>query len=971
MVAFLAVPGIQCSGVGYNDAMSLVAGIRLEQYEVVASIGAGGMGEVYRARDTRLGREVAIKVLPDRMAKDPDALARFEREAKALAALSHPNILSIFDFGSDQGVTYAVTELLDGETLRIRINRGELSWSKILEIASAITEGLAAAHSRGIIHRDLKPENIFLTSSGGVKILDFGLARLESDQPVKGESKMATVAGTEPGTILGTVGYMSPEQVRGQDLDNRTDIFSLGVILYEMVNGKCPFARGTAADTIAAILNYDPPELSTTGKNTPAELDRVILHCLEKNRDSRFQSAKDLAFDLKEVASGIRTTKPLQAAIPVQTSYFKAVAAAILLLILLGGAWLLLRRDASVSNERIPVAVADFVNETNEKELDGLSGMLITSLEQSRRLSVMTRSRMLDVLKTLGKESVKIDEQLGREICKQSNTSALIIATIRKFDQLYSIDLKVLDPQKNEYLFTTKQQGTGKASVPGMIDKLSEETRRGLNEKTAEIQAANRKVTEVTTSNLQAYQHFFKGEEFINKLKFKEAEEEFKQAVEIDPNFALAHFRMVYAISWRDVKRSHDTFMKAYPQFEKLPEKDQVLVRSVKAYFDRDLETCNKLVDQYLALYPNEKEAHFMRGDFAYHFGDYQTALTHFKKVLALDPNFERALQHLVWTYGAMDRTDLAVSAAKDYAQRTKSDEAYPLLFEWLRLSGQFDEAQKLLTQGQQLYPEDHTILDAFADIYAGQQRREEAEKSCKELIKYDETEGADCLSDVYAMFGMYVNAIQYKRKDIDIQLSKNEKAPLGSNYADLAYLYFLKGDTSHANDAMSESLRYAEMEEEGVPHEIFDTLLDLGRFEEAQQVGDDYIWGHRPFYDFNMRGYRALHNNDFASAAKEFEYLVRHALTWDRIEAYYNLGRCYMAMKKYDDAIRTLEEFLARPIIRDSWLWGPSLYLLAQAHEAKGDRASASEQYKKFLQLWKDADPDLPAVIHARKFLR
>ncbi|MGH9858267.1 MAG: protein kinase domain-containing protein, partial [Acidobacteriota bacterium] len=380
----------------YNVPMSLASGTRLDQYEILSPIGAGGMGEVYRARDTRLGRDVAIKVLPERLAADSEALGRFEREAKALAALSHPNILAIFDFGTENGVTYAVMELLEGEPLRKKIARGPIPSNKLLEIASAITEGLAAAHSRGIIHRDLKPENIFLISAGGVKILDFGLARLEPVGKAEGESRMATISGTQPGTVLGTIGYMSPEQVRGQALDNRTDIFSLGCILYEMATGKCPFARNTAADTMAAILNHEPSELSATNSEIPPEMDRLILHCLEKNPDDRFQSARDLSFDLKEIASGIRLTRPVQKVDGRRVPIEKVLIGLFVLCFLLAGFWWFKRIGGSSSDPsvRIPVAVADFVNETGEQDLDGLSGMLITSLEQSRKLAVMTRSRM-------------------------------------------------------------------------------------------------------------------------------------------------------------------------------------------------------------------------------------------------------------------------------------------------------------------------------------------------------------------------------------------------------------------------------------------------------------------------------------------------------------------------------------------------------------------------------------------------
>src|SRR5438034_5840099 len=260
--------------------MPLSVGTRLGPYEIVALLGAGGMGEVYRARDPRLNREVAIKVLPERLANDPQALARFESEAKAVAALSHPNILAIFDVGVDQGVTYAVTELLEGETLRSHLGRSALPWRKAVEVGIAIADGLATAHSKGIIHRDLKPENIFLTSDGRVKILDFGLARW---MPPSTSDPADAPTLTQENVILGTAGYTSPEQVRGMPADARSDIFSLGGVLYEMVAGRRAFSRETRAQTLTAILEAEPPELATAGKQVPAGQENVIAHCREES----------------------------------------------------------------------------------------------------------------------------------------------------------------------------------------------------------------------------------------------------------------------------------------------------------------------------------------------------------------------------------------------------------------------------------------------------------------------------------------------------------------------------------------------------------------------------------------------------------------------------------------------------------------------------------------------------------------
>src|SRR5689334_8274141 len=277
--------------------MAARPGSKIGPYEILGLIGAGGMGEVYRARDARLGRDVAVKVLPASFSSDHDRLQRFAQEARAAAALNHPNILSIFDIGEDTGAPYVVSELLEGETLRQKLQSGPLTLRKASEAATQMANGLAAAHEKGIVHRDLKPENLFLTADGRLKILDFGLAKLTRPESTSPEAATVQVA-TDPGTVMGTVGYMSPEQVRGKNADHRSDIFAFGAILYEMLSGKRAFHGDTPADTMSAILKDDPPDLVETNRNVSPALERIVRHCLEKNPQQRFQSAGDLAFDL-------------------------------------------------------------------------------------------------------------------------------------------------------------------------------------------------------------------------------------------------------------------------------------------------------------------------------------------------------------------------------------------------------------------------------------------------------------------------------------------------------------------------------------------------------------------------------------------------------------------------------------------------------------------------------------------------
>ena len=300
--------------------MALAPGTRLGPYEIIAPLGAGGMGEVYRALDRRLDRTVAIKILPPQFADDPARRERFEREAKAVAALSHPNILAIHDVGSDaltpgSPVIYAVTELLEGETLRKRLATDPPPARKAVEIAVQIAGGLAAAHEKGIVHRDLKPENVFITTDGRVKILDFGLAT-QATPAVHWAPEAPTVAlATDPGTVLGTVGYMSPEQVRGERVDHRSDIFSLGAVLYEMLTGRRAFARDTAAETMTAILKEDVADLSSSGRQVPVALERIVRRCLEKRPEERLQAARDVAIAL-EAVSGTDVSSPVPVAAP-------------------------------------------------------------------------------------------------------------------------------------------------------------------------------------------------------------------------------------------------------------------------------------------------------------------------------------------------------------------------------------------------------------------------------------------------------------------------------------------------------------------------------------------------------------------------------------------------------------------------------------------------------------------------------
>jgi serine/threonine protein kinase len=410
--SFLEVSAVEVEArsIAAQTPASLV-GRQLGRYKILAPIDSGGMGEVYRARDLSLNRSVAIKVLPQHLAQDSEGRARFLREAKAVAALSHPNVLAIHDFGTEQGVWFAVTELLEGETLRARIQRSPLLWQDAAAIGAAVADGLAAVHGSGLVHRDLKPENIYLTAGGGVKILDFGIARMNR-APLGEMAEETETAYTTPGTVLGTVGYMSPEQLAGRPADAPSDIFSLGCVLHEALTGETPFARATTAETLAAILRDDPPALAETNRDIPPELDRLIRRCLDKQPEKRFSNAQDLSLGLREIVNAPPTRQHRVAAVSSRRSVL--LATALIVVLALSGFWEW--RQSGVENAIDSLAILPLVNDSGDPALeylsDGITESLINSLSRLRDLKVSARTT---VFHFKGKEVdlAAIEKQLG------------------------------------------------------------------------------------------------------------------------------------------------------------------------------------------------------------------------------------------------------------------------------------------------------------------------------------------------------------------------------------------------------------------------------------------------------------------------------------------------------------------------------------------------------------------------------
>jgi serine/threonine-protein kinase len=594
--------------------MTLAAGSRLGPYEILSPLGAGGMGEVYRARDTRLGREVAVKVLPERLADDPKALSRFEREARAVAALSHPNILAIHDFGEERGLRYTVTELLEGQTLRERLARERLTWRKAVEIGTAIAEGLSAAHTRGIVHRDLKPENIFLTSGGHVKILDFGLARADAGPSEQLTSAPTESSATEAGTVLGTLGYMSPEQVRGEAADARSDIFSFGCVLYEMLAGRRAFSGESPGQTMAAILRDQPPEIAAPGTQVPEGVDRIVRRCLEKSPGERFQSAGDLSFALKEsLGSGVAKSAPGGWGVSRRTGLLLAGAvivliAAVLVLRLLG--------RAAGTGRIESLAVLPLANLSGDPQqeyfADGMTEELITALARISALRVTSRTSVMRY-----KGSPKSLPEIAREL----SVDAIIEGSVTRSGSQVKITAQLIEAARDRHLWADSFQRDLKdvLALQGEVAKaIAGEIGVRLTPQERSRLAAKK------TVNPEAYEAYLKGIYHMSRSTVGDTQKSldyFRQAAAMQPDYALAYAGIadVYerlASSAYSMLSPREAFPMAKAAAARAVALDPTLGEPYSSLgwcsfvFDRDWPAADSLYQRALRLSPNYDHAH-------------------------------------------------------------------------------------------------------------------------------------------------------------------------------------------------------------------------------------------------------------------------------------------------------------------------------------------------------------------------
>jgi len=1004
----------------------------VSHYKILEKLGEGGMGIVYRAHDTKLDRTVALKFLPPQVSATDQDKTRFTQEARAAAALNHPHICHIYridevDAPPSSGRTgeklmFIEMEHVDGVTLRKKIAEGPMALADALNLATQIGEGLEEAHSKGIIHRDIKSDNVMLNARHQAKVMDFGLAKL------KGALKL-----TRSSSTVGTLAYMAPEQLRGVEADARSDIFSFGVLFYEMLTGRVPFEGAHEAALMYSITNEPPTPLEKYIPDAPAELLHIINRSLEKDPEDRYQTVHDMVIDIRRMkkdstrvsqsamprmqtpqpgsvssdsipsatsgVSGIVTPQPTQSTptpppvsetVPVTTPPPERRTSSVTIQIPTGGkSWMMIAAivvaiglavagymqfsGSGDSGGKLSIAVADFQNRTNEPELDGLSGMLTTAMEQSKRLSVVTRSHMFDILKQMGKGDLdKIDEATGKEICARAGIGALVTASIQKLGKLYIIDLKVVDPTKNDYLFTAKEEGEGQESIPAMLDNLSEKTRAGLKEKADEINNSSAELAVVTTKNMEAYQHFFKGEELLNKLDMEAAEEEFRKAVALDSLFGLAWYRLAYVVDWAGLGgiRQNDAMPMALSLIDRLPEKERYLLRAVSARSGATYVEAVKILRDMEKHYPNEKEMVYNIGDWSYHDNDLVVAAEYLNKTLTIDPTHERALQHLSWVYRGTGQYEKMLEIAHQYEDVAHSNESLNLMVEAYLTLGLEDRGISDLTEMRKADPGRSFLTVNISQFLRLSGKVDEAREELETLTASGDSgavrQGNRALTQHFEATGQYTEAVRAISDALRTALARNDTSQITTMHIGRAFAeYFLTESLEKVAEYITKARAYP-VSPTNLDYWFPVTWLEIVIHPERDfnPLMKGKIW--TPVFD----GIQASLLENCTEAATAVDSASKLGVAPAVFISGYYLAGCYYRAARYNDALAALNRALGERSMYNSPQYPLMILRLGKIQEEMGNKKMALESYRKFLTLWEKADSNLPALIDAKKRL-
>jgi serine/threonine protein kinase/Tfp pilus assembly protein PilF len=968
-------------------------GKTISHYKILEKLGEGGMGVVYKAQDTKLDRIVALKFLPQHLTSDLVEKERFVHEAKAASALNHPNITTIHEIDEFEGQMFIVMEYCEGKTLKQIVEKETLSIRKVLDIGIQICEGLTIAHEKGIVHRDIKSVNIMLTPRGQVKIMDFGLAKL------KGATKL-----TETRSTLGTAAYMSPEQAQGEEVDQRSDIFSFGVVLYELLTGKLPFGGEHHAAIIYSIINEEPQPVSRYNNQVSTELERIVFKALAKDKDDRYQHIDDLLADLRRERKSldyVKTTqiskeavapKPKGKLLPFIVPASAVFIIALIFLVLKPFKFEIVPEKKAAAEENT-LAIMYFENLVDREDKERLgeivTNLLITGLSESQYLNVVSSQRLYDILKLLGKEGVKvIDKNDASQVATKAGTKWMLLGSILQVEPQVILTSQLVEVENGRVLASERITGEPGEKIFSMVDKLTVELKKDLSLPAQAQKEETPKVADVTTHSPEAYRYYLEGLDYLWKAYNTEAERSFKKALEYDSTFAMVYFWLAQIQVGQTAKEQKELAAKAMKYSDKVSQKEKYYIEVLEAGTSGNQAEAIKELQKMIERYPQEKIALFALGASYYELRRSEEAVSTLTKAVEIDPLFKMAYNVLAYAYNDMGDFEKSIWAINKYISLAP-DEANPYdsRADLYAYNGKVDQAIESYKKALEVKPDFYVSLTKLGYMYLFKKEYAQADSCFKALSsssdKLQRSSGRLGLSLIPLYQGKFEDAL--KILDDGIAADRMEQAEGASNAAKhlfKAQIYEEKKNMILALEEVETAIEILKKAESGDPVNRRDyyayLLAQSGKIKEAEEIAralkkDIEEKNPTMMYQYWLASGRIEQIKGNTNTAVNYLEKVDKEAPTPLFSVRVFLSEAYLRSGKIGEAVAELERALSRydDSRASSPIWAvKAYYFLGLAYEKSGWTAKAIEKYEEFLDIWKNADPGIKEVEDAKERL-